>query len=361
MLRTEIYSAEKFDDLAKAWSRLAGNDPTSTPFQSAEWQRTWFRYFGSGKKSVLWTLWEGSDLVGLMPFVRVRSPWWALRPMGCGPSDYLQPIAEPDRSETVAQELAAYLAEQGRRRLVDVQQLRESTPLASALSRIAPESKALEQAQCLVLELPASYDLYLKDLGKSLRYDVKKLDKPPFTDGHARIVPVDESAAIGAVDFFFEAHKKRWSKRGLPGAFLGSKIRDFHREWAVLAAQKGWLWMSLLELDCNRIGAIYAMRMGSRCYFYQSGFDPAHAALSPGSLLVAHTIRRAIDEGLTHFDFLRGDEPYKRRWKPQTSYANLRILIGDKGVMPKMGKKWNQAAFRLESKVRARFEGRGLR
>lgn len=303
----------------------------------------------------------GDDLVGLMPLVRVRSPWRALRPMGCGPSDYLQPMHRPEASEAVSSLLAEFLVDESKRRLVDVQQLRETLPLSGALASAAPHAPAIEQARCLVLDLPESYEAYLKELGKSLRYDVKKLDKPPFSDGRARIVEVTEVTAVAGIDFFLEAHKKRWSKRGLPGAFLGSRIRDFHREWAVRAAQNGWLWMSHLELEGTRIGAIYAMQAGRTCYFYQSGFDPTHSAISPGSLLVAHTIRRAIEDGLTQFDFLRGDEPYKRRWKPQSSFANLRILLGGKALLPKLGEKWNRTAFRLESKVRARFEGRGLK
>ncbi len=278
--------------------------------------------------------------------------------MGCGPSDYLQPLLRPGFDEAAAKELAGFLGEQAKTRLVDIQQIRETHPLAAALSH---ESRVFEQAACLVLDLPKTFEGYLKSLGKSLRYDVKRLEKPPFSDGRAVIEMVTESSAAEAVDFFFEAHKKRWSKRGLPGAFMGQRIRDFHQDWAAAAAQSGWLRMSVLTLDGVRIGAIYAMGFGRSCFFYQSGFDPAFSSLSPGSLLVAHTIRRAIEDGLDRFDFLRGDEPYKRRWKPEQSYKNLRVILGSDSAVAKLGAKWNERAFAVEAKVRARFEGRGLR
>ena len=44
---------------------------------------------------------------------------------------------------------------------------------------------------------------------------------------------------------------------------------------------------------------------------YNSGFDPAHAELAPGIVLLAHVIRDAIERGVPVFDFLRGEEPYK--------------------------------------------------
>ena len=358
VLRTEIVDSPDWAErLRGGWSSLVEQDPLATPFQTWEWQSTWFKYFGRAKKPFVWTVWEGSELVGLMPFVEVRSPWSALRPMGFGPSDYLQPLSRQGFDDQVSDELASFLLEKSRKRLVDIHQLRETLPLAK---KLCEKSVGREQAACLVLDLPKTYDQYLALLGKSLRFDCRKLEKEPFKSGTARIVSVGVGEMRSAVDFFFEAHKKRWSKRGLPGAFMGNRIRDFHREWAELAAQKGWLWMSLLELDGQSVGAIYAMRLGPTCYFYQSGFDPSQSSISPGTLLVAHTIQRAIEEGLTHFDFLRGDEPYKRRWQPQSSYRNLRFLLGERPI-PKVGKAWNRAAFRLEQKVRARFEGKGLK
>jgi CelD/BcsL family acetyltransferase involved in cellulose biosynthesis len=159
---------------------------------------------------------------------------------------------------------------------------------------------------------------------------------------------------------FFEFHAKRWRKRGLPGAFVGARSKAFHRDWAQTAAKAGWLRLGLLTVAGQPAGAIYAMAMGRATYFYQSGFVPGHSSLSPGTLLVAHTIREAIAEGRPTFDFMRGDEPYKRRWKPQSAVRNLRLLLPGDGALSRFAKGWNGAGFRVESRLRARLEGRGL-
>ena len=44
---------------------------------------------------------------------------------------------------------------------------------------------------------------------------------------------------------------------------------------------------------------------------YNSGFDPRLARFSPGLLLKAYLIKKAIEEKYQIFDFLRGDERYK--------------------------------------------------
>ena len=75
---------------------------------------------------------------------------------------------------------------------------------------------------------------------------------------------------------------------------------------------------------------------------------------------MAHTIRRAIDEGKTSFDFLRGDEPYKRRWKPQHVLKNYRLITPAKGLMGQLGSAWNGVGGRVETRIRARLEGRSL-
>jgi CelD/BcsL family acetyltransferase involved in cellulose biosynthesis len=209
------------------------------------------------------------------------------------------------------------------------------------------------------LDLPKTYDEYLSTLGKSLRYDVRKLDKTLFVTGRASIEQVPSEKIDEGMDILFEQHKLRWRKRGLPGAFFGKGIR-FHKEWAPHAARNGWLWLSVLRLDEEPIGAIYAMKLGRTAFYYQAGFDPSKGSVSPGTLLVAHTIRRAIEEGAEHFDFMRGDEPYKRRWKPQHAHHNLRLIAPANGMLGNLGSSWNQVGSSIEGRVRARLEGRGL-
>jgi CelD/BcsL family acetyltransferase involved in cellulose biosynthesis len=340
--------------LGGAWRELVDSDPHATPFQTWQWHRTWFEFFAKSKRPYLLSAYEGNDLVGLYPLASKAGAWYVLRSSGAGPSDYLQPIAQPELRKAVELEFADHLANQSDFSLVDLHQLRDD------LTTIEIESEiALEQGVCLVLDLPSTYEGYLAMLGKSLRYDVRRLDKSLFNEGRAKVELVDESNIGLGLDILFDQHKKRWRKRGLPGAFLG-KTQDFHHLWASLAVREGWLQLGILSLDGSPIGAIYGMAMGDSVYFYQAGFDPAHKAVSPGTLLVASLIKRAITDGRKHFDFLRGDEPYKRRWKPQREHQNLRKVVAVRGPMGEIGARWNLLGSRVEARIRARLEGKGL-
>lgn len=362
MLRVRVFDKPDWPEtLGPAWRALFADSPTATPFQTFEWQSTWFRHYGATKRLFVYGFYEGEDLVGLMPMERRTGAWRTLRPMGCGPSDYLHPLVRTGFEKAVSESLMEALQSADGVDLVDFHQVRESHPFAQRWPRNDESARILSQAKCLVLDLPKSYDEYLQMLGKSLRQDVKRLDKSIFSEGKARVVPCTADSVLQQLDVFFECHRMRWRQRGLPGAFIGKRTLRFHQEWAQKAVENGWLWLSMLEVEGEGVGAIYAMQTHGVCYFYQSGFDPAHKAISPGTLLVASTIRRAIEEGCSRFDFMRGDEPYKRRWKPQHCYENLRLLMPVQGLRGGLGKAVNAAGFKVEEKIRARLEGKGLR
>lgn len=341
-------------DLSAAWQGLAQHVPNATPFQTWEWHTTWFEFFGRTKRPYILTAYEGKDLVGLYPLARKAGAWYVLRSSGAGPSDYLQPLIRSGYESQFESEIADHLANQKDYSLVDLHQLRDDL---SGLNLAA--AVELEQGTCLVLDLPRTYDEYLATLGKSLRYDVRKLDKSLFAEGKAKIEMVKEESLGQGLDILFDQHKKRWRKRGLPGAFLG-KTQDFHHAWGRLAIQNGWLQLGILSLEGSPIGAIYGMAMGESVFFYQAGFDPVHKAVSPGTLLVASLIKKSIEDGRKHFDFLRGDEPYKRRWKPQREHKNVRKIVAVRGPMGELGAKWNLLGSRVEAKIRARLEGKSL-
>jgi len=293
---------------------------------------------------------EGHDLVGLFLLCTSRTPWKALRPMGIGPSDILKPLLRPGCEHALEAIVGAL--EEVSCDLIDLQQIRENDPLVELL----PGFERDEQALCPVLQLPPTFEEYLKTLGKSLRYDVNKGLKAELRveDSH------DEDSALRNLDVFLELHARRWRKRGLPGAFGLPKVKRFQQDFVRRAGAEGMLRLQTLWQEGQPIGALYAMQAGNGTFFYQSGFDPGAGKVSPGTILVARSIRRAIEEGCTNFDFLRGAEPYKMRWKPTLTVSNIRLMSRRTRVTGSVAAWCNQVEARLEAKLRKRLEGKGL-
>ena len=72
--------------------------------------------------------------------------------------------------------------------------------------------------------------------------------------------------------------------------------------------------LSFLTVGGRRIAAGVTFDDGEAVYYYNAGVDPDARDLSPGVVMVARYIQRAIELGRTRLDFLRGDEPYKYEW-----------------------------------------------
>jgi CelD/BcsL family acetyltransferase involved in cellulose biosynthesis len=107
-------------------------------------------------------------------------------------------------------------------------------------------------------------------------------------------------------------HERRFQQDGT--AFCTPEVRAFQDEATRRAMASGWLRMYALRLDDVVVAVMYGFSYGGRFYFYQHGYDERYAPHSAGLVLMALSIRAAIEEGLREFDMLWGVEPYKFLW-----------------------------------------------
>jgi CelD/BcsL family acetyltransferase involved in cellulose biosynthesis len=101
-------------------------------------------------------------------------------------------------------------------------------------------------------------------------------------------------------------YQERLLSAGLPESddFL-SDMRDLARRDAVRA----WI----LFLDGAPISYLYAPAEGQTLIYAYLGYDPDHAALSPGSVLQHEAMRQLMEEGrFGLFDFTEGEGQHKR-------------------------------------------------
>ena len=98
-------------------------------------------------------------------------------------------------------------------------------------------------------------------------------------------------------------------------------------ETRLAKAVQGGLRLWLLDAPGGPLASFLCLEWDSSVGLYNSGFDPERAALSPGVVLIAHTIRDAIVRGRRRFDFLRGEERYKYDFGP-TPEDVFRVTLG---------------------------------
>jgi CelD/BcsL family acetyltransferase involved in cellulose biosynthesis len=100
----------------------------------------------------------------------------------------------------------------------------------------------------------------------------------------------------------------------------------FHQRVAGEFLRRGRLRLHRLDVGGEPIAVIYCFRYGDVVSFYQTGYDARYGRYGPGRRIMAHAVASAIDEGARVFDFLRGDEPYKKGWGAESRHDD-RILM----------------------------------
>jgi CelD/BcsL family acetyltransferase involved in cellulose biosynthesis len=121
-------------------------------------------------------------------------------------------------------------------------------------------------------------------------------------------------AALTMLDEMALLHQAVWTARGQPGSFARPFFRRFHRELIAAALPRGEV--ALLKVSSNNvvIGILYNFIYRRRMLAYQSGFAyrAAESQAKPGLTCHHQAIRLASDEGLDTYDFLAGEDRYKR-------------------------------------------------
>jgi len=127
--------------------------------------------------------------------------------------------------------------------------------------------------------------------------------------------------------------EERGQGRGQLVDRAGAAVRRQEEVVAVrLALERGWLRLTLLEIDGRTAGAFYGLRYGQVFHFYQSGIDPSLSRWSIGLVMLGLTIKSAIDEGASEYDMLHGNESYKFLWATQ-HHPLIRIELHPPGPM----------------------------
>ena len=343
---SEVTTSDGLDALEGDWRDLLARAADATPFQSHEWQATWWRHHGRGR---LWVLvaHDNGVMVGLMPLHIMRyraTPLRQVRFLGAPLSDFQEILAARGHERAVRDAFLDHLAAHASRwDLCDFADQRKGTSLTVGEMPAALRPLIVHHRVCPYVPLSASWDEFTKRLSKNMRTNVGRRRRQVAKQFRAEYDVADDASLTTAMEELFRLHNARWRRRGVSGAFAGARMQAFHHEVARRFLARGWLRLHRLRLDGETRAAFYCFMLGRRVYYYLSGFDVAYGKFSIGNVLMAQAIERAIGDGADEFDLLRGDETYKFAWKAEER-ETLRLIIG----RPALRSSFALGAHRLE-------------
>jgi CelD/BcsL family acetyltransferase involved in cellulose biosynthesis len=296
-----------------AWNRLLGRSTTQVPFLTWQFQTTWWHALAEGPLRLLGVHDGAGEWVGALAlYERGELGGPVLRLVGgVDVADYLDALAVAGREEEVWKALLASLGEAA----WEAVELRPVPAVSPTLAVLPPLARAAGLAcrverdeRCPVIGLPASWEEYLASLPGKARHELRR--KLRRAEGaRPRVEVARTPAGIDALmDSFLALHRKSAVGKA---RFMDDRMEAFFRRMGATMAGAGWAALWLLWLEGRPAASLFCLEYRGTVSLYNSGFDPEARALSPGVVLIARTIEDAIRRGDRHYDFLRGDEPYK--------------------------------------------------
>ncbi|MFC1657041.1 GNAT family N-acetyltransferase [Candidatus Moduliflexota bacterium] len=341
-----IDNTDEFLGLEKVWNKTLSESGADTVFLSWEWVSNWWKTYGAEKElRVIVVSDSAGEVVGIAPlYQRLRRvlKGIAVREvcfLGTGEDvspDYPDFMVRSGSEGEVMRAMLESLKDDNRWDILNLTDMSEKTINVGLLLETSKgldlNARAKACATCPYILLPETWEKYLAGLSSNTRYNVRRRTRNLERDFTVKFyLWTDRERLSEAMERLASLHGSRWEERGTSRSFVSPEYRSFHRMVAGDFMEKGFLHMSCLELNGEIAGMYYDYFYNNKIYYYQAGFDPSFSKYSPGLVLRAYVIKRAIEEGVREIDLLKGSYQFKDAWANR-SRSTVTINIGKRNL-----------------------------
>ena len=308
--------------LAAGWIALSAAD-AATPFQTFQWHLAWWELVGLNEPDArphLVTFDDGDRLCGLAPLAVWQSGGEPVLRFSSDPwADYHDVLVDRERTSPEAvydcllEHLRRGLAD-GRWARVELRELPAWSALGNFLAKVV-EAVAASRLQpgsvCLRAGL-ADAEGFKRAVSKK-EYAVKQRRLERLGQLECRHHAHPQHVAERMPEFM-AMHLRQWMDRPDGGlTFDRADMVRFYQGCVPLLGAAGLL-LSELLLDERPIGYYFGFLHRRTFWGYRTTFDTGLKQLSPGGVMHRMMFRFLREHGCDTFDFMRVDQPYKRRY-----------------------------------------------
>jgi CelD/BcsL family acetyltransferase involved in cellulose biosynthesis len=318
-----IIDEEGWKAIGSDWQNLFAESVERYPFLAYSIQRAWWQFRGGGEwrpDSELRILLDRNqgELRGIAPFFRTIDdsvPTYHL--LGSLEiMDYLGVLYREagllEFRDSVCAELAALPRNECQR--VIFSNLHPDSPFLAELEQTAQahgwNTVRTELQECPVIHLPATWEEYLGTLDKKQRHEIRRKMRRAEAEYKLELRIASRADIQEDLNEFIQLMEQDPRKAG----FLTPAMRNQFARLTEAAHQEGMLELAFLQVNGENAAAFYNFNFLDRTWVYNSGMNPKFASISPGWVLLAILIQRAIEQKQYAFDFMRGNEDYKFHW-----------------------------------------------
>ena len=325
-----IRNANDWTSLGEEWNTLLLESHLNTPFQTLEFQRSWWKGLGGGEWTnaelfIVIARGENSELRGIAPLFYTEGKLLFIGSHEI--ADYLDLIVRPVDHAEFCYQLVEFLTHHGDLRwnaleLFNVPDNSKTPGLLETAARSNGLNFGTEQLKASpYIQVPASFQGFLESLPSKQAHEMRrKLRRAARNPAPLAVEIVGEASELkeGLEDFFTlmdkEANKVAFLRR--------DGMRKQIENIAEAFFEAGWLQLFFLKCGSDRIAAYMNFDYRNRIWAYNAGFNTEFAHLSPGWLLMAEMVKWCVANKREVFDFMRGAEDYKYRFGGVNRYVN---------------------------------------
>ncbi len=276
------------------------------------WLKTWWETFGEDEDLEILSGYRQGKLVGIAP-LRIQEKT-ARFIGGENVCDYQDMIVASNHHLEFFRAILTHL-KQKKIHFFELAALRPESVSLTELPNLAEEMGyavvCSQVAYSYEIELPRSWESYLKMLGGKQRHEIRRKLRRLNEAGQIRYRVIHRPDEMSKnMDIFFSMFK---ASRPDKSEFLTAQMVSFFRLLAQKTAQKGLLRMSFLDIDQEPAAGVMCFDYNDTVFLYNNGYDPRFGNLSVGFLSKVYSIKDSIERGKRRYDLLKGDEGYKKR------------------------------------------------
>ena len=315
-LRLSLFDAWS-PDVIRPWENVLDKDAEAGVFSTPQWLQAWWESMGSGDL-LLALVWDDEDPVAVFATCTCEDEHGLLSLLGSQDvTDEQVPAAVPGREPDALRFFLDWVFSDGgfeRVRFHSVLDGQRWLPIVEQVAEAAGLGFASEQVDVApAISLPKTFDEYLASLSGHDRHELRRKRRRIGELGDWRVRKAHDVGWEADLSAFFEFHRQAPGEKA--GFFTPQRERFFRRLAADLFLF-GMARLDVLEISGDIVAATFGYDYRGTFALYNSAFRPDLAKHAPGMVLVGCLIEQAIEAGHHTFDFLRGDEPYKKRFGP---------------------------------------------
>ncbi|MFI8518464.1 GNAT family N-acetyltransferase [Streptomyces sp. NPDC085481] len=333
-MRAEICrDGSEFGRLGPEWTALYRRCSTATPFQSHAWLHSWWLSYGRpGALRVVLVRRDDGTPVAAAALMRAAGPLPVLTQLGGSITDFTDVLLD-DGCPDAAPALARALALAARGAVIDLREVRPGAAAERVFDGWRGPRRRLADSMCL--ELPAvPMESLLERIpsGKAqrMRAKLRKLDALGIDE---RVVTAPEVPA--ALERLLTLHQLQWRGRGVTAEHTSERFAQHLARAVRPMVECGDAMVTEFRLAGDVVAADLTLMSRRLAGGYLYGADPALRArkVDVAAMLLRHGARETSASGRATLSMLRGTEPYKHHWRPE-SVPNQRLLLTSRGTAP---------------------------